>query len=382
MTSAAAQPLHAQIRNSVLRQIDDGTLRPGDRLPSESEIMRQYSVSRGTVTRALRDLEVKGVLRRQRGLGTFVREPEDNAKGDLAQPLTFALFTAWAGVGQSVGSFHMQLLHGLSRIGADHHATIFLQTLSPRHGETHRDQVLAAAKALVARKPQVVLYCALELPHDEMGLNVEALEVFEDAGIDVAVVDRDILPYPERSKYPWISFDNRRGGMLVTQHMADQGYERVAFVSIEKDSTAVFERQSGYHDAVRAIGLPSDDELVIVSNDQPTEDDLDRILAARPDSIVCKDAYMAATIGMMLSRRGIEIGTQMGLAGFDDDPIAALLPVPLTVVRQPIDLFAAATFDVATMIASGDGPGTQLTSMGSRIVLPVELIPRESTVRR
>lgn len=68
-------PLHAVIRSELLAEIDSGHFAPGDQIPTEPELIAQFQVSRTTVRRALRDLEMTGRITRQPGRGSFVREP-------------------------------------------------------------------------------------------------------------------------------------------------------------------------------------------------------------------------------------------------------------------------------------------------------------------
>jgi len=72
---ASAEPLHAQLRQAILDAIEGGRWRPGDRLPSETELCRRFDISRTTVRQALTMLELDGALRREQGRGTFVAEP-------------------------------------------------------------------------------------------------------------------------------------------------------------------------------------------------------------------------------------------------------------------------------------------------------------------
>src|SRR5690348_16816348 len=69
---ASFVPLHAQLTNILERQILAGTWAAGAAIPSESSLCTRYQVSRITVRRALGDLESNGLLRRERGRGTFV----------------------------------------------------------------------------------------------------------------------------------------------------------------------------------------------------------------------------------------------------------------------------------------------------------------------
>lgn len=72
---AGSTPLYQQLAARLRRQIAEGIYRPGDRLPSEAELCDQFGVSRITVRAALDQLVDAGLLRRQRGKGTFVTAP-------------------------------------------------------------------------------------------------------------------------------------------------------------------------------------------------------------------------------------------------------------------------------------------------------------------
>jgi GntR family histidine utilization transcriptional repressor len=71
-TQAIARYL--QVKQYVLDRIAGGTLRAGERVPSENELVRELDVARMTANRALRELAADGVLIRVAGVGTFVAE--------------------------------------------------------------------------------------------------------------------------------------------------------------------------------------------------------------------------------------------------------------------------------------------------------------------
>ncbi|MEO1366175.1 MAG: GntR family transcriptional regulator, partial [Acidobacteriota bacterium] len=73
--SAAARPLYQQIKDRIAGRIARGEWTPGQRIPSENEIVRELGVSRMTVNRALREMAQEGHLLRVAGVGTFVAEP-------------------------------------------------------------------------------------------------------------------------------------------------------------------------------------------------------------------------------------------------------------------------------------------------------------------
>ena len=67
--------LFKQLKNSLVKQIEEGNYVAGDMLPSEVELIQSYSVSRTTVRRAIQALVHDGIAYTVHGKGTFVAEP-------------------------------------------------------------------------------------------------------------------------------------------------------------------------------------------------------------------------------------------------------------------------------------------------------------------
>lgn len=66
-------PKYVQIQNYILQKIESGEYAAGDKIPSETELARQFDVSRLTVNTAVKELANSGIVERVQGKGTFVR---------------------------------------------------------------------------------------------------------------------------------------------------------------------------------------------------------------------------------------------------------------------------------------------------------------------
>ena len=79
MTSGV--PVYRQIIDQILGGIAAGTLKPGDQLPTVRQLAVDLAINPNTVVRAYRELEIRGVLSTQQGVGTFVTtvpvQPDD-----------------------------------------------------------------------------------------------------------------------------------------------------------------------------------------------------------------------------------------------------------------------------------------------------------------
>jgi phosphonate metabolism transcriptional regulator PhnF len=72
---ASGMPLWREISQSLERRILARELTPGDKLPTEFELSREFMVNRHTVRRALSDLQDKGIVESTQGRGSYVRRP-------------------------------------------------------------------------------------------------------------------------------------------------------------------------------------------------------------------------------------------------------------------------------------------------------------------
>lgn len=76
-------PLYVQITEGLIAQIESGALCPGEQLPPERELSENFGVTRMTLRRALRVLEVQGLIIRKHGIGTFIAEPKIDRKMEV-----------------------------------------------------------------------------------------------------------------------------------------------------------------------------------------------------------------------------------------------------------------------------------------------------------
>src|SRR4051812_14405451 len=68
------RPAYKQIADALRSSIEAGTLEPGAKLPSESQLVEQFEVSQGTVRQALSLLRGQGLVVAEHGRGVFVRD--------------------------------------------------------------------------------------------------------------------------------------------------------------------------------------------------------------------------------------------------------------------------------------------------------------------
>src|SRR5687768_6784918 len=152
-TREAAKPKHRQLFDELGGAIQNGTFVPGQRLPTEAELMQQYGVSRTTVTRTLRDLEHRGVIRRRRGSGTFVKEIDRTATEQFGMLVH----------GVEPGSIFLSVYETLARAADRTGAHVLLTHLNAQSNLA--DEAAESAERMISRGVRGVFF----LPHSLSG---------------------------------------------------------------------------------------------------------------------------------------------------------------------------------------------------------------------
>jgi len=72
LSSPTFSPLYRQIKGLIMHSLESGEWRPGEAIPSETELAVRYKVSQGTVRKAIDELSAEKHLLRRQGKGTYV----------------------------------------------------------------------------------------------------------------------------------------------------------------------------------------------------------------------------------------------------------------------------------------------------------------------
>ena len=351
---------HELIRQTLTEAIASGQYEAGHRLPTESELVKRFGASRPTVNRALRELQLSGVIDRRAGSGSYVRADA------LARGYVFGLLIPELGrteIFEPMCRGMAETQHGSS------HALLWGSSLSD--SSNLEEQASQACRQLVAKKVSGVFFAPLELTNEKDTINRRIADVFDKAGIPIVLLDRDLGPYPERSAYDLVGIDNRRAGYVITSHLLKCGCRRVVFIGRPRSAPTVDARIGGYREAILDAGTGVEPYVCRVEPED--RDEVRRILDdIRPDGFVCANDFTAAHLLKTLDGLGVSVPDEIRMAGIDDVKYASLVSVPLTTIHQPCaDLGAAAVNAMLERLRNPKLPARD-------ILLNFQLVVRES----
>jgi GntR family transcriptional regulator of arabinose operon len=355
--SLKGKPLYMQIYTELKERIESGEWSYGAMLPSEHELCDVYGVSRGTVRQVLAKLEGEGLIRRERGKGTFIaRHGVQPTQSELiSQSISFI-------VPYVRDSFVPSILLGLENVARANGFTV-----SFHHVENDPEkQVTALRKAVHQGVAGIVLYPV------NSSVATPTLNNLVRKRFPLVLVDRYI-----RGLYAdYVVSDNFGGGVFATQHLLSLDHRRIAFLSWVEMATSMEHRRLGYRHALVEAGIEPDPDLeweVIGYPEVDHEALKDYFLQPeRPTAIFTANDQLALTAQRVAHSLNIQIPDDLALVGFDNLDISAHLDIPLTTVAQrPFDMGCAAGELILCQIR-------ERTGCTQRRILPVHLILRRS----
>jgi len=355
-------PKYRQIYDALKEAMSNGEYRAGQRLPTESELVRSFDTSRVTVNRALRELQLAGFIDRRVGSGSYVC-------ASAAQDYTFGLLIPDLG--------RTEIFEPICRGMAEAHVgqqQVLLWGRSPGQSEDVEGQARELCQQWIAKKVAGVFFAPLELSGEKDRVNERIAELFAASDIPVVLLDRDVVPYPERSSYDLVGIDNRRAGYVVTSHLVGAGCKRLIFVGKHRSAPSCVARGVGFREALQDSGIEFRHEYLQHQTDPSSEEQIGRLISdLRPDGIVCSNDFTAAQLMRTLERLSVRVPDDVKMVGFDDVKYASLLSVPLTTIHQPCaDIGAAA---IRTMVERVHNPKLPPRD----ILLNFGLVVRESS---
>jgi len=138
---------------------------------------------------------------------------------------------------------------------------------------------------------------------------------------------------------PSVRIDNMDGGFQATEHLIEQGYKRIAILAGPKNLGISNTRLEGYINALKKYKIKPDHDLIIHCdfNQDYAYVATQELLAMkkRPDAIFTISDRMAIGAMLAIKEKGLIMPNDIGLVGFNNEPITSLVTPGISSVDQP-----------------------------------------------
>jgi LacI family transcriptional regulator len=135
-----------------------------------------------------------------------------------------------------------------------------------------------------------------------------------------------------------VSINDRKGGFIATEHLINQGYKKIAYISAKQNIGIFRERLLGYRDALEHYKLTVNEEHIVygevsLESGKACVETLFS-LNEKPDAIVAVEDFSALGAMLKLKELGIKIPEEVGIIGFANEALSAYLTPSLSTIDQ------------------------------------------------
>lgn len=191
------------------------------------------------------------------------------------------------------------------------------------------------------------------------------------------VIDRDI---PGSDLFS-VSIDNKKGATLLTEELISFGHSKIAIVTGPSVFNVGIDRMNGYVETLTRHRIPLRSEYICTGNWY--EEDGYRFtsqlldLKDPPTAIFAANNLLCMGCAECICDRGLEIGKDISLVGFDDSLAARYIHPGITGIRRATDEMGRIGAEMLVSLLSGN----RKQIMEKKVVLDVELLRRKSIAR-
>ncbi|WP_026585431.1 GntR family transcriptional regulator [Bacillus sp. J33] len=362
-----AETKYNRVKEWIRGRILDGTYAPKSKINSESELMKQFGVSRHTVRIAIGELVSEGWLYTEQGAGTFCADRSSREEAPKFRQKKIAIITTYI----SDYIFPSIIRGAEAEISKEGYQVSLFSTNNDHENEKRIletvtaqrfDGVIIEATQSATSNPNINYYLNLDL----LGIPYIMINAYYDELEPVSVI-----------------MDDEKGGFLQTEHLIKLGHRNIAGF-FKTDDLQGAKRMKGYIKALRENGIPVNPKNIVTYNtaektSKPVEN-LKSMLdsSEKPTGIVSYNDELAMKLLDVFRQKEMTVPDDISIVGFDNSFFADVSEVKLTSVDHPkSELGQLAARMILKMISKGRS-SKQGAAVKSYVFEP-NLIVRNST---
>ncbi len=341
------EPLYLQIKNDIIQRIESGEIKIGDKLMSENEMLRFYSVGRVTIRAALAELVSEGCVRKEHGLGSFcVAYPKQNKINVDVLVDSTALFSPY-------------LLKGISHVLEQNMCNLLLHDTG-----NSLERIKRLLEGIIKNSSDgVILQPSTTDAFDDEFYHL--MGEIEKVGIPVVI----ICGQSGNMNCSSLSIDDFYGAYLAVSYLLECGHKKILGLYTNNQ----FGTRTRYSGFEKALSNVQDSQKYVIWTEENYEEDLIRLIREENiTAIQCCNDYVAADCIRLCSENNISVPDDVSVIGFDDVEISLCTTPQLTTIAHPKDHMGSDAAKTLLMQIRSGAPST-----GNVIYRP-ELVIRQS----
>lgn len=317
---------YVMVKKRIKANIVNGNYRINEKIPTESELMASYKVSRYTIRRAVGDLEHEGYIYRVQGGGMYVNDWINNKTPSDHSTQSVGVITT-----HIADYIFPSIISGIDRI-------ISAEGFAVLIGNTH-DQYKNERHNLLNMLDNDVAGFIIEPTRSTLdNPNLDVYKMIVDSGKPAVFINAH---YPQL-KFPYVEIDDALAEKTLVDYLLDNGHEQVLGI-FQVDEIQGVNRMNGFIKSYQTHPtLSTSGDIMMYGSGDDISVVLDKIknrvvnsTSGRPTAIVCYNDQLAIEVIGMLTKEGVDVPGDISVAGFDDYEISKFVHPSITTTTHP-----------------------------------------------
>lgn len=330
-----------------------------DRKPTMNDVARVAGVGTMTVSRVLNEsapVSAEAAQRVYRAIEKLGYRPNEMARALRGlKTRTIGIIVPYL-----FDPFFATIAHAVNTLAREHGYSVILAT-----SNEDPDSEFAEAQLMLQRRVDGLIV----IPADTQRSRLSRGE-FDQTHI--VTLDRPMHDH----RFDSVLVQNQSGSKRAVQHLiTGHGHKRIAFIGLNRQLYTMRARFGGYRRAMVEAGFDPRASFKC-SSQEATSAFITTVFREKdpPTAFFCSNSLTTRYTLRAIVDLAVRVPEDVALIGFDDFELAEILHPTLTVVRQPADEVGR----VAAGLLFDRLKREELPKVGSRVVLPVELVLRRS----
>lgn len=325
----AQQTKYNMVKDHILDWIKAGKVSPGEKIPSENELVQTFGVSRHTIRQAVGELVNEGYLYREQGSGTYCSPVLPSATNEPVER---------SGNGKNIGvitTYMSDYIFPSIIRGIESHLASKGYTLTLSCTDNNVEKERQCLDLMIDR--QIDGLIVEPTKSSNYNPNIKYYLELEQQQIPYLMINQ----YYSQLTPPFLIMDDEKGGFLAAEHLIKLGHENIMGLFKTDDLQGVH-RMRGFIRAFREYNLTLRPELVITYTTEELTpsfySDIRDFFATeetRPSGIVCYNDQLALKVLDQLRDLRLSVPQDVSLVGYDDSVLATATEVKLTSIVHP-----------------------------------------------
>ncbi|MDD3656160.1 MAG: GntR family transcriptional regulator [Atribacterota bacterium] len=313
-------PKYYQLKEYLKDMIQSGGVLPKQKLPSESELIRQFKISRHTVRHAFSELENEGLIYKEQGKGTFCAYRGSKKERRIAVLTTY--------ISNYIFPY---IIRGIEEILCE---SGFSFSIASTGNDKQREE--ECMKRLLEQDISGLIVEPTKSARPN--LNLKYFQELERRGVPYIFLH---ATYPDLDS-AYIIMDDEKGGYLATKYLLELGHRNIAGIFLSDDLQGV-RRQTGFLSALKEYSISINNEYLGNYNTEqlfsyPFHFSMDLLRKKNcPTAIVCYNDQITIQVIEAIRRSNLKIPVDISVVGYDNSNLAIATEVKLTTINHPKD---------------------------------------------